>query len=322
MRKFLESAKFRWGVAIFLGIFVFGFLNDKYFDIEIPAPEIFRKSSVIDREVRFSYDLFGIAVPDTIRFAGEIMPLTNKRFRRAVYRELKNRIKHKDATMVFFNRASKWLPGFAEILRFHKIPEDLKYIPIVESNLSNVVSPRGAAGFWQMVHRSARYYGLTINNEIDQRFDPWASTHAACRFLQDLKDTTGKWSLAVAGYNMGIGGIISKVNAQKKDEYFDLRFGAETGSFLPKLIALKIVLEHPRLYGFDFDPKELEQPNGYYWIHVKGPINLFHIGDQCKLSAWRIRQHNPWIKSYTISNRNNQLLSIAIPKMWNAKVKK
>jgi hypothetical protein len=271
----------------------------------------FHRESVVDHGTIFRYDMGNIPVPDTIFFAGEPVPMNRKRFRKAVYKALKDRMKHRDATIFYLQSAARWLPEINKVLQENNLPEDLKYIPIVESNLTNATSAQGAKGFWQLQPRTARNCGLIVGGSMDQRLDPWASSEAAAKYLKMVYDTVGNWPLVIGGYNMGIGGILSKMNRQNEDNFYQLRLGAETQAFLPKLIALKLVIEYPKLYGYPNDVwKEKHQP--FQFFTTDSCINVANIEKTNQLFPGTIRKLNPWLFTNLYPNTKRSIFKIRI----------
>ncbi len=154
--------------------------------------------------------------------------------------------------------AELWFGFFDKVCRYYKIPEDLKYIPIVESGFRNVQSPVGAAGWWQIMPETAREYDLTINPPYrDDRNNPEKATYAACKLLHDSynvlkqKTVTPSWILVAASYNYGTGNMMKFIRSQGPD-YFKMNLNRETSDYVYKLIAIKELFEHPDIYSSGF----------------------------------------------------------------------
>lgn len=148
-------------------------------------------------------------------------------------------------------RANKYLPKIEKILKSYDIPSDFKYIPIVESGLDpSVSSHKGAGGYWQFMPATARLYGLRVDGQVDERKDFTKSTHAAARYLRDLYEQFGDWTLVAAAYNVGGGSLKSTMRKQKKNDYYKLILNAETGAYVYKIISVKEVIENPHMYGY------------------------------------------------------------------------
>lgn len=149
-------------------------------------------------------------------------------------------------------KADKYLPKIAQILESYGIPEDFKYIPLVESGLNpKVTSHKGAGGYWQFMPATARLYGLRVDTTVDERRDFEKSTHAAAKYLKSLYDQFGDWTLVAAAYNVGGGSLKGSIRRQGVNDYYRLRLNAETGSYVYKLISVKQVIENPDQYGYN-----------------------------------------------------------------------
>lgn len=147
-----------------------------------------------------------------------------------------------------------YFPAIIAWLKYYNIPEDFKYIPIVECGFrNNLTSKAGAAGFWQLMPATATEQGLVVTATYDQRMDPYRSTLAACRVIlqhyaairNGLKKPS--WVLTAASYNFGPGNIINAVRSQKTD-YFGMKLNDETAEYVYRLIAVKELFERPELY--------------------------------------------------------------------------
>lgn len=147
-------------------------------------------------------------------------------------------------------KAAKWFPVVEPILAKYGIPDDFKYLALVESGLKGGVSPKGAAGYWQFMPATARIYGLKVNSKVDERYDLRKSTIAAAKYIRYLHGKFGNWALAAAAYNVGDGHMRRQMKSQKKDNYFKLRLNRETGAYVYKLISVKEILENPLRNGY------------------------------------------------------------------------
>jgi len=176
-------------------------------------------------------------VPDSLDFCGEQVPLGNH----LIYKKMRSAILENRYTRSsdFKRKAARWFRVISPILAKNGIPEDFKYIPLVETEFVNAVSPRGAAGFWQFMPATARLYGLTVNENVDERLNVELETRAACKYLKDLHRRTGSWTLAAAAYNMGLGGLENKVNRQNNSDYYSLSLNKETSKYIYKTVAFK-----------------------------------------------------------------------------------
>lgn len=206
-----------------------------------------------------------------VTFCGEKIPVKD----RFVADKLMNILKQQ---MRYINmpdlrkRINLYFPQVEYYLRATGLPDDFKYLAIVESSFkSNALSHAGAGGFWQFMPTTAREYGLVVNDQIDERGDINKSTLAACKILAnyylDIKKQFGltSWVLTAAAYNNGIGNIRSAIRKQGNN-YFQMNLNAETAVYVYKIIAVKELFEYPELYMknfgynvFNTPPKEAEK---------------------------------------------------------------
>ena len=143
------------------------------------------------------YKIISPKIPESISIFGEVVPLENFEVYERVDRELLVNTYWHSATILAIKRAARWFPVIEPILKQNNIPDDFKYLAVVESNLENVVSPAGATGYWQFIKSAAKQYGLEVNDEVDERYHIEKSTEAACKYLKySLQDV---WELDNVG---------------------------------------------------------------------------------------------------------------------------
>ena len=177
-------------------------------------------------------------------FANEDIPLEKVNVKSKLNKYLNKFAYLKRSSHQIHRQADKLLPRIAKILRSYGIPEDFKYIAVVESSLNpGTTSHKGAGGYWQFMPATAKLYGLRVNGKVDDRLDLNKSTHAAARYLKYLYGEFGDWTLVAAAYNVGDGSLKSSIRRQNKDNYYDLKLNSETGSYLYKIISMKTILE-------------------------------------------------------------------------------
>lgn len=153
-------------------------------------------------------------------------------------------------------RAVEWFPVIEPILEAYGIPDDFKYMPLVESGLQSGVSPKGAAGFWQFMPGTARSYGLKVNSNVDERKNLRKSTIAACKYIKELYGVFGNWTLVAAAYNVGDNHMKKQIHKQNQANYFKMKLNSETAGYVYKLISMKQIMEDPVRYGYRA-PREL-----------------------------------------------------------------
>ncbi|SKB27104.1 Transglycosylase SLT domain-containing protein [Parapedobacter luteus] len=187
----------------------------------------------------------------SLNFADENLPLGDKQIERKMMRYLKEYSYTKRRSHVLHHKALHALPKVAAILRQHGIPEDFKYIPLVESGLvSGTTSHRGASGYWQFMPGTARAFGLRVDSEVDERQHIEKSTAAAARYIKALYNEFNSWTLVAAAFNIGEGNLRRIIDRQREDNYFRLKLNRETGSYVYKLISVKEIIENPAAHGY------------------------------------------------------------------------
>lgn len=195
-------------------------------------------------------------------------------------------------------RSGQFVPRMTTILRKHGLPEELVYLPLIESSyVLHAVSPANAAGPWQFISPTGRRYGLRIDHYVDERRDPIKSTEAAARYLKDLYGMFGDWNLALAAYNTGEGNISRFIESRKARTYWDMHRGGylhkETQHYVPRFLAAIRIARDPEAYGFD-RPKAGDL--SYDWVHVTHPLPLSRIAELAGTSKDEIANLNPALR--------------------------
>ncbi len=183
-------------------------------------------------------------------FANEKVPLKNKKVAWKMDKYLKKNSFEHIQTDRLHHKAREWFPVIEPILERYGIPEDFKYIPLVESGLLGGTSHKGASGYWQFMPQTARTYGLKVNRDIDERKDLRKSTFAACRYLKALHQEFKNWTLVAAAYNIGENSLKQHIYNQGHRNYFKMRLNRETASYVYKLVSMKEIIEKPSKYGY------------------------------------------------------------------------
>lgn len=255
-------------------------------------------------------------MPSSITFAGEALPLDNFDSRERFDRELLAICFRHSHTLLLIKRANRYFPIIEPILKEQGLPDDFKYLAVAESSLSNVVSPAGASGFWQFMKATATERKLEVNDEIDERYHLEKATVKACDYLKGAKKSFGSWLMASASYNVGGGRLRSRVGEQQEEDYFDLYLNNETSRYMPRIMAIKAVLENPARYGFHVDEEDLYAPMpAYKEITVSGAVASWADFAQTHNTTYRmIRIYNPWIRSSSLTNKYKKTYQVRVPK--------
>ncbi|OOQ58675.1 hypothetical protein BC343_08395 [Mucilaginibacter pedocola] len=199
-------------------------------------------------------------------FANEAIPVNDKRVNLKLKKSIsKNRFKNVQSN-ILHSKADKLFPIIEPILKAYGIPEDFKFVPLVESGLKEGTSPKGARGVWQFMPGTARTYGLKVNKAVDERLNLRKSTIAACKYIKELYGEFNSWTLAAAAYNNGSIKLSRAINRQNEDNYFRMNLNRETGSYVYKLIAMKEIITKPRKYGYSNYYGYLLKPNSVPYL--------------------------------------------------------
>ena len=185
-----------------------------------------------------------------LEFADETLPLGDSRVNGKMKKMLASFAYRKLQTNRLHRKAAEWFPIVEPILAAYGIPNDFKYLPLVESGLQSGTSPKGAAGFWQFMPGTARNYGLRVNSRLDERKNLKKSTIAACKYIKELYSIFESWTLVAAAYNVGDVHMKRQINRQNQDNYFKMKLNRETGGYVYKLISVKEILENPVRNGY------------------------------------------------------------------------
>ena len=251
--------------------------------------------------------------PQSISFAGEVVPLYKHYVLERLDRELLvNNFWHSNSILVL-KRAPKYFPIIEPILQENGIPDDFKYLAVIESGLTHVTSPAGAEGFWQFMPQTARDYGLEVNGDIDERLNLIKSTESAAAYLMDAYAEFGNWTLAAAAYNAGVQRIKTSLEKQQTNSYYDLFLNEETSRYMYRMLATKLIFESPERYGFVI-PKAQTYPFPKTKLVKVGtsPIDWVAFAKSQNMSYADLREMNPWIKGYQLSNWNNTEYEIRV----------
>ncbi len=185
-----------------------------------------------------------------LNFAQETLPLGDVKVERKMKKILAAYYYSKIQTNRLHKKAAEWFPIIEPILAAYGIPEDFKYMPLVESGLKTGTSAKGASGFWQFMPGTARTYGLKVNSKVDERANLRKSTIAAAKYIKELYGIFDSWTLVAAAYNVGDCHMKKQINRQNEDNYFKMHLNSETGGYVYKLISMKEIVLYPVRYGF------------------------------------------------------------------------
>lgn len=255
-------------------------------------------------------------VPDSITFAGETIRFDRTDMRERLDRELIAFTYSHSTSILMLKRAGRFFPQVEPILKSYGLPDDLKYLMVIESNLDpQSVSSAGAAGLWQFTAATARQYGLEVNSNVDERYNTAKATDAACRYLKAAYAKYGEWLTVAASYNAGQAGISSKLEKQHRKNATDLWLPNETSRYMFRLLVAKLMFQHPEEFGF-----RLESDDIYPFIPAKDTIcvtepvpDLVEFAERYGISFYQLKQANLWLRESQLNNASHRRYEIIIP---------
>lgn len=270
--------------------------------------------AVHQRAIRADYRIYAPSIPDTLSFAGERVPLNQYYVRESLDRELVSNMYYQSNTLFNIKRATRVFPTIERILKEQGVPEDFKYLCVIESGLQCVTSPAGAQGWWQFMKTTGQKYGLEVGDDIDMRNHLEASTVAACKYLKDLKRRFGSWTSAAAAYNCGEGGLNKRLVAQRQDSYYELLLNQETQRYVYRILALKLIMQHPQDYGFYVRRCDTYPEVPTTEVDLGGQeVDLVDFATEHGTTYKALRSLNPWLTSSTLKNKAGKTYKVKLP---------
>ena len=272
----------------------------------------------IDREFvvfeQIDHITHDVELPETMTFCGEEVPLDLFFVRERLERELMVNSYRHSATILQLKRTTRWFPVMEPIMEQYGLPEDFKYLAMIESELTNAVSPSKAVGFWQFLEGTGKEYGLEINKQVDMRYNVEKETVAACKYLKDSYRKFGSWISAAAAFNCGNGRITKTMEEQRVDSYFDMLLPEETQRYVYRILALKLITENPEKYGFTI------RDNGWYRPYETKTVTVVQSIPDLVDFAYRqgtnykmLKYFNPWLRSTSLTVSPGNSYEIKIP---------
>ena len=255
-----------------------------------------------------------LRITQPIDFCGETVDIDSQEVRERLEKELLLTIWDRPQVILWIKRSARYLPIIEKMLSENGMPDDLKYVAIIESALRpHAGSQKGAIGFWQFLKSTGEKYGLRVNTEIDERRNIFASTLAAISYFKELYATLQSWTLSAAAFNMGELGLQSEMVSQKSNDYYQLYLPLETQRYVFRIIAAKLILSDPQRFGFHFTEQDLYPPLQFDRIHIEcfqdTPIHVVARAANTRFKA--IKDLNPEIRGHFLAAGSHALL---IPK--------
>ncbi len=257
-----------------------------------------------------------IPVPDQVTFAGQTIKLDRADLRERMDRELIAFTYSHNMSTLMIKRANKYFPQIEPILKRMGVPDDLKYLMVIESNLDpQAQSGAGAAGLWQFTQSTGRAYGLEVNANIDERFNTVKATEAACRFLMEAYSKYGNWMTVAASYNGGQQGMDRRIEAQHQTDALNMWLVDETSRYMFRLLAVKMMFEDPSLFGFSFKSEDLyPYIPARKQIKVTDPVeDLVDFAEKNGVTYADLKRANLWLRESKLNNKSHRTYYVDIP---------
>ena len=270
--------------------------------------------TILDINNLLPFKITSPEIPKSLSFAGEKVPLNDFEVRERIDRELIVNTYWFSSTILGMKRANRWFPIIEPILKKYNIPDDFKYLVLIESNLSNVSSSAGAVGFWQLTADAAKKYDLEVDDQVDERYNVEKATEAACKYLIDAHNTFNNWTLAAATYNMGFNGMKKQIEREKSSDYYNLILSDETMRYVARILAMKIIYSDAKKYGYYLKPEDLYSPLNTTYIKVDTTIdNWADFAIAHNINYKILKYYNPWLRDISLINKNNKEYILKIP---------
>lgn len=262
-------------------------------------------------------NMLQVVVPNTPKsfsLFGEKLPLEIWDVRERFDREILVNTFMQGSTSYIIKLMNRWLPMIEERLEANGVPDDFKYLAIAESALQNQTSRVGAVGFWQFMPSTAPSYGLYIDSEVDERYNPEKATDAACKYLKEAYAKFGNWTSAAASYNCGMGGMNSALTNQSETNFYDVLLPEETMRYVFRIAALKYILSNQKKLGFNLDKDDLYKPLKVKHETISGSIGSLVSYAKLKGTNYKtIRMLNPWLRDKFLMNKKGRTYNILLP---------
>lgn len=254
-------------------------------------------------------------IPAAVPFCGKLVDITRYDMRESYDRELSSFTYFHSTTMLLIKRANRYFPVIEPILKKNGIPDDFKYLAVIESSLDpRVRSAAKAVGMWQLLEGTAREYGLTITPTVDERCDVAKATEAACRYLNAAYKKYGDWAAVAASYNGGMGRISGELTKQDAESSFDLWLVEETTRYVYRIMAIKQIFENPAKYGFVMRARDLYKPIACDEVKVSADIqSLADFAKEHGVTYADLKRFNPWLRDRKLATQG-RTYTLLVPK--------
>ena len=261
------------------------------------------------------YKLLGVSIPKDLNYCGEKVPINNFGVKKALEKQFFVNTFFQPQTLILNKKSTRWFPLIEPILKKNGVPDDFKYVAILESGLTNSTALANSGGFWGIMVPVARTYGLEVTDQVDERFNVEKATDAACKIIKDAYRHYNSWTLATAAYDMGLGALDNQLQKQEGDNYYDLDLNDETAMYIYRLLAFKEIILRPEAYGYKISKQDYFAPIPTYTVKVDSTItdlDAFAIANSSSLQI--LKAMNPWLLKNSLNNPDHKSYLILFPK--------
>jgi hypothetical protein len=247
--------------------------------------------------------IHSMPLPESVAFCGETVDLKRYDLRERYDRELNSLVYLHATTMLQIKRANRYFPLIEPVLKKHGVPDDFKYLAVIESMLDiRAHSPAKAAGLWQFIVSTGKLYGLEISPQVDERYHVEKSTEAACRYLLDAYGKFGSWINVAASYNAGMQRINDGLGKQRVTNVLDLALPEETSRYVFRIMAMKTIFSSPARYGFVLKGEDLYTPIRMKEVKVtEKTVDLVSFAKKNGIDYLHLKNFNIWLRDTALT---------------------
>lgn len=254
-------------------------------------------------------------VPKTFSLFGERMPLNVWDVRERFDREILFNTYMQGSTIYILKHAGRYMSIIEKKLKANGVPDDMKYLCVAESALRNQKSRVGAAGFWQFMPETAPSYGLYLDNEVDERYNPYKSTDAACKYLKQAYRKFGNWTAAAASYNCGMGGYNGNAKRQGSYNFYDLFLHSETMRYVFRIAAFKYIFENQRALGYNLTDEDIYKPIPTRSVTISSGLGDLAAYAKTQGTNYKtLKFLNPWLRNRSFNNTKKRTYTLLLPR--------
>lgn len=259
--------------------------------------------------------VYSFPIPLKIDFAGQTIFLERFDMRERFDREQIIIAYNHSLSFITIKRANRYFPILEPILKENGVPDDFKYLAVIESNLEpRAISSAQAAGIWQLMPKTAQQFGLEVNEEVDERYNIEKSTIVACKYFKSAFAKYKNWTTVAASYNAGMGRISEEKENQQVDDSFDMLLTSESSRYVFRILAMKQFLENPKAFGYNIQHDQFYQTIGTKNVNIKGPVADWTVwASQYGISYSQLKEFNVWLCDRKLTNSLGKEYILQIP---------